>query len=75
MQTSAITFSVCVDRADQLDGIIRELEDRYYIRFNKGLRLITIRHYNQEAIAKMIRGKEVLLEQRSRSTVQYLIKF
>jgi aspartate kinase len=74
MQTSAITFSVCVDRADHLGSIMKELEDRYYIRFNENLRLITIRHYNQEVIERMIRGKEVLLEQRSRSTVQYVVK-
>jgi aspartate kinase len=74
MQTSAITLSVCVDDAANINKIMEELEDRYFIRFNKDLRLITIRHYNSEAIEKMVSGKEVLLEQRSRSTAQYVVK-
>jgi len=74
MQTSAISFSICVDNISTIDKIIEELKDRYHIRFNKNLVLITIRHYTAGSIKEMISGKEVLLEQRSRSTVQYVVK-
>ncbi|MEA3478642.1 MAG: aspartate kinase, partial [Bacteroidota bacterium] len=74
MQTSAITFSVCVDNGDNISKIIKELEGRYNIKFNKGLVLITIRHYTTEAIQEMVKDKTILLEQRSRSTVQYVVK-
>jgi len=73
MQTSAISFSVCVDNFENIEKIIKELQERYYIRFNKNLTLVTIRHYTSDAIMKMIAGKKVLLEQRSRSTVQFVM--
>lgn len=72
MQTSAITFSVCVDNGDNISKIIKELQERYNIKFNESLVLITIRHYTTEAIQEMVKDKTILLEQRSRSTVQYV---
>jgi aspartate kinase len=74
MQNSAISFSVCVDdRLGKTAEVIAELQANYKVRYNKDLWLITIRHYNQETIDRMLEGKTVLLEQRSRSTVQYVV--
>ena len=74
MQNSAISFSVCVDdKLGKTSEVISELQANYKIRYNKDLWLITIRHYNQETIDRMLEGKTVLLEQRSRSTVQFVV--
>ncbi len=74
MQNSAISFSVCVD-ADRckVDPLIEFLKQDYEIRYNDGLELYTIRHYNEEAIGRVTRGKKIMLELRSRATVQLVV--
>ncbi len=75
MQHSAVSFSVCFDQhEDKLKQLITDLESEFSIRYNDGLQLITLRHYTPDLIDKMIRDKEVFLEQRSRSTFQVLLK-
>ena len=74
MQNSAISFSVCVDDISRLPGLISELQKEFSVKYNDGLQLITIRHYDKETINKLTVGKEILLEQRSRVTVQMVVK-
>ena len=74
MQNSAISFSVCVDNNPRLEKLIRDLQDEFSVKYNDGLQLITIRHYDQATIEKLTAGKEILLEQRSRITVQMIVK-
>lgn len=74
MQNSAISFSVCVDNSPRLPDLINELQQDFSVKYNEHLRLITIRHYNAESIEKLVTGKEILLEQRSRTTIQMVIK-
>lgn len=73
MQNSALSFSVCFDENGGISKLIDELRIEYRVKYNQGLRLITIRHYKEEEISKLIENKEVLIEQRSRITAQYLI--
>lgn len=73
MQNSAVSFSVVTDDTDgRTFAAIEELNDQYRIRYNTGLMLTTIRHYNQETIEKILQGRTILLEQRSRATVQFV---
>jgi aspartate kinase len=74
MQNSAISFSVCVDNNPRLQGLITDLQEEFSVKYNDELRLITIRHYDKSTIKKLTTGKEILLEQRSRITVQMVIK-
>jgi aspartate kinase len=75
MQNSAISFSLCVDnKKHKLDKFIQELKKDFFVKYNEGLELITIRHHNEEVVKKMIANKKLLLEQRSRTTVQLVLK-
>ncbi len=75
MQNSAISFSACVDYEEyKIKQLTNKLKKNYNIKYNKNLELITIRHYNQSAVDKVIKGKEILLEQKSRSTIQMIVK-
>lgn len=76
MQNSAISFSVCVDNnARRLGQLFTVLEEKYKIRYNTNLELITIRHYDQATIDRVLEdGKSVLLEMRSRVTAQFVVK-
>lgn len=74
MQNSAMTFSCCVDDDDKLADLISEISGKYKVYYNNNLELITIRHYNNEVIEEILKGKTLLLEQRSRSTIQLVLK-
>lgn len=75
MQNSAITFTACVDRdEDKIASLIIDLRDDYYIRYNENVELLTIRHFNDEIINNLTSKKDILVEQRSRSTVQFIMK-
>lgn len=74
MQNSAITFSFCIDLNEALfDSFIHELHDEYEVLYNKNVRLLTIRHYNEEAVRRLTAGKDILVEQRSRLTAQFVV--
>ncbi|MEI6060244.1 MAG: aspartate kinase [Bacteroidota bacterium] len=76
MQNSAISFSVCVDYNERrLSQLFETLGKSYKVRYNTGLELITIRHYDQATIDRVMEdGKTVLLEMRSRLTAQFVVK-
>jgi aspartate kinase len=75
MQNSAISFSFCVDHDPHKVGpLIAYLQKDYETRYNTGLELYTIRHYNEEAVNRVTRGRKILVELRSRSTMQVVLK-
>ena len=75
MQLSAISFSVCVDMDDKkIPQLIAILQDEYKVLYNDQLELITIRYYDQSTIERVCVNKEVLLEQKSRYTVQLVVR-
>ncbi|HNQ11933.1 MAG TPA: aspartate kinase [Bacteroidia bacterium] len=75
MQNSAISFSVCIDEDKiKLPLLIDSLQQKYLVLYNDKLELYTIRHYFQSTIDDLTQNREILLEQRSRNTVQLLMK-
>lgn len=75
IQTGAITLSVIVDnKAEKIENIKNELSENFEIRYNDNLSLVTIRHYDFYTIEKYLRNKEVLLEQKTRETLQVLYR-
>lgn len=75
IQNSAVTITVCVNRTNgHVHKVIDELKKDFDVRFNEDVELVTIRYYNREAIDKMSRNREVLLEQMSRLTAQLVLK-
>ncbi len=75
MQNSAISFSICVDDDPALENqCLAVLQKDYRVRYNKNLELYTIRHYHQRAINKIAKGREILLEQKTRSTVHLVLQ-
>lgn len=74
MQNSAISFSVCVDaNHHSITSLLADLKENYTLRYNDNLELYTIRHYNQAAINRITRNREVYLEQKTRSTVHLVV--
>ena len=74
MQNSAVSFSVCVDnKRNKVLDLVTELSTKFKVYYNNKVKLFTIRHYSEDSINKVIDGKSVLLEQKSRNTVQYVV--
>ncbi len=75
MQNSALSFSFAVDQNKiNIDKVLDLFKDKYEVKFNANLELITIRHYDDATIAKMIHNKTVLIEQKTRQTVRFLAR-
>lgn len=75
MQNSALSFSILLDQNKiEKERLIERFQNEYNIKYNDELELITIRHYDEETIKKMTRGKEILVQQRTRHTARFVVK-
>lgn len=75
MQNSAVSFSICVDNdAHKVPRLLEDLKNDFEVFFNDGLRLYTIRHYTSESVQGLVKYKDVILEQKSRNTLQIVAK-
>jgi aspartate kinase len=74
IQNSAISFSVCVDnKFKNIDKLIEFLKAKFKVTYNKGVSLYTIRHFDEEAIQRIQKDKDVLLKQTTRETIQFVV--
>ena len=74
MQSSAISFSVCVDRPDKkMKSLINSLSKEFEIFYNDHLELVTVKNYHSKLVSKIKKGKNILLEQKTRKNYQMLI--
>ena len=75
MQNSAVNFSILVDR-EKIDPlqIVEIFKDTYEVRYNEGLELVTIRHFDQETLHRVSEGKEILVTQKTRQTARLVLK-
>jgi aspartate kinase len=75
MQNSALNFSILVD-AEKVDipQILNLFGDSYEVKFNEGLELVTIRHYDQATIDRVTTDKDVILQQKTRETARLIVK-
>ena len=75
MQNSALSFSVCFDNdLVKTNPLIETLQENYSIKYNTNVTLYTIRHYDSESVNKVKKDKKVLLEQKSRTNIQVVVK-
>jgi aspartate kinase len=75
MQTSALSFSVCVDyKEEYFNNLLANLSTAYKVKYNNNLTLMTVRHDLSDTIKALTKGKTVLLEQHSRNTAQVVVK-
>jgi len=73
MQNSAISFSVCFNQnKKKQEFLIKDLSLFYYVKYNTGLTLLTLRHYDDKMLKKYISRKKIFLEQKSRTTMQII---
>jgi aspartate kinase len=75
MQNSAISFSICVDnKPDKLALLKKDLAQHFVVKSNEEVELLTVMHYEEKSLKTILGKREILLEQRTRNTVQFVIK-
>ncbi len=74
MQNSAISFSVVIDEPKMsFNALYEALSEHFEIRYNNHLELITVRNYQAYPVEKLIAGRSIYIEQKSRQTAQFLV--
>lgn len=76
MQNTAISFVLCMSNVDdKVNQFAKSIEKDFKVTIdNHGLELLTVRHYMPQTLAMMREGKIVLVEERSKNTVQLVAK-
>ncbi len=75
MQNTAISFVMCVnDIDDKVDRFIEKVDDKFKVILDRGLELVTVRHYRDDLIESLNEGKIVMLEERLGNTVSMVMK-
>ena len=75
IQTGAISLQFCMDdRSDKIEQLAFAAAEIFDVQTEKGLTLLTIRHYNDAVLEKMTEGKTILLKQQNQDIVQVLMK-
>jgi len=73
IQTGAISVQVCLDDNETKIGLLAQaVSDIFEVQVEKELTLLTIRHYTPELLTDMTKGKNIVLEQLTKKTVQVL---
>ncbi|WP_298767000.1 aspartate kinase [uncultured Polaribacter sp.] len=74
IQNSAISFSVCIDnKFNKFDAFYNELKDEFKIEVQKEIDLYTVRHFTDNAIAKIEEKGSALLTQVNKETIQIVL--
>jgi aspartate kinase len=75
VQASAVSIDVCVDdERVKVEALIKNLNLEFKAIYNDEVEMLSIRHYTPEAIDNIIVGREILLEQRTRRIVRFVMK-
>ena len=75
IQTGAVTIQICLDdNVEKIEKVALAASELFDVQVEKELTLLTIRHYNDEIVQKMIAGKKTELVQQSPDTVQVLMR-
>jgi aspartate kinase len=75
IQTGAVSIQVCLDdKPDKIQKLALDASDFFEVQVEKGLTLLTVRHYQEELLQKLTNGHSIKLKQQSPETVQVLMQ-
>ncbi len=74
-QNTAISLLCCFDgHAEKIDMLASNASEIFDVEVEKNLILLTVRHYDEETINQMTKGKQIVLEQKTPETIQVLMR-
>lgn len=75
IQTEAISLQICMDdRKEKIEQLAATASTLFDVQVEKELTLLTIRHYNEEIFHKLTINKQIVLLQKTPTTVQVLYR-
>jgi len=75
VQASAVSINVCVDNEKQkIEKLINSLSRDYRVLYNEDVEILTVMRHTRESVARVVSGREILLEQKTRRVVRYVVK-
>jgi aspartate kinase len=75
VEAGAVSIDVCVDdERIKINSLLDDLQEEFSAVYNECAEILSIRHYTPEAIESITKGREILLEQRTRSTVRFVVR-
>lgn len=74
-QHTAISLICCFDdHAEKIDQLAAAASAIFDVELERNLSMLTIRHYTNEKIESLTKGKQILLEQKTVTTVQMIMR-
>ncbi|MDB5199906.1 MAG: aspartate kinase [Chitinophagaceae bacterium] len=74
-QNAAISILICMDDAhEKIEKLALMASELFDVQLERNLTLLTIRHYNTDIINKLSKEKIIVLEQKTKDTIQMLMK-
>lgn len=75
IQNAAISFVASIDnRTDKIRALTEDLGEKYRVLSNENVSLLTIRHFTPAIVAQLTAGRQILLKQETRKTMQVIMK-
>lgn len=75
MKNTAINFIACVPNdTGRVDAFIEDLQKDFNVVKEENLELVTVRHYQEDLLNELKKGKIILLEDSFEKTVQMVLK-
>lgn len=75
MQNSATSFQICVNNdKNRIQRVVSGLGEQFFLKWENGLELATIRYFDQETIDRVVVNKEVILRQLNTTTAQMVMR-
>lgn len=75
IQNGAIGFVTCIDnRKEKVEKVITDLSEEYKVKHSAGLDILTIRHYTDGCEKQFLVGRDVLLTQKTKTTMKFVLK-
>lgn len=75
MQSGAVTLQVCLDdRPAKIEKLALAAAELFDVRLERGLTLLTVRHYDADVVARHTAGRQEVLRQQTPQTVQIVLR-
>jgi len=75
IQNAAISFIASIDnREDKISALLPALGRDYKVHTNTGVQILTIRYFNAGIFEELTAGRQILLKQETRKTIQVVMK-
>jgi aspartate kinase len=75
VEASAVSIDVCVDdEREKIEILINDLKTEFSAVYNENMELLTVRHITPESLKQITQNREILLEQKTRSTGRFVVR-